>query len=220
MREGHFTVSLVARSSAGRVAEAASGPRAILSYEFLANLAPALSVTDALACYDEVFTQTTVKPEIAQAMKPLWLHGYLSSDPHISNAAFSPLLHKDIAFKWALFDQWRTKFIEAGQFPETWSHFKERACDRRLGLREEMVSLLCSYLDIFIYNRHRAGQLRGLAGHYRYRADTDDGAVRPMLSHQYARLDVFDPSTLPPFFPGDCSALHSTDLLPFGNRER
>lgn len=207
MTDRRFTFGLTTTSHNDRIAGAEVGHRAILSFEFLSDLAPSLPVTDALACYDDVLRQTTVKQDIAQAMKPLWLHGYLSSDPRIANAALAPLRQQDIPFKWPLFEQWRTKFIGAKRFPETWSHFQDRACDRRLGLRDEMVAMLCAHIDGCIYNRHRAGQLRAVADRRRCRADTDDSAARPFLLDLYAKLDVFDLATVPPYFPGDRSSM-------------
>lgn len=195
-------------SNHDHVSQAGSGPRAVLSFEFFAVSVPSLTVADALACYDDIFAQTTVKQDIADAMKPLWIHGYLSADPRISNAALAPLRQTDITFKWPLFEQWRNKFIEAKRFPETWSHFQERAYDRRLGLRDEMVAILCSHIDSAIYNRYRASQLRAMSTSRRCRVDTDDLAAKPFLLDLFARLDVFDQTTVPPYFPGDRSSMY------------
>lgn len=213
-----FTVSIRTTSRAERVAAAEKGPRAVLAFDFPADLALPMGVERLVAAFNAVMGRTTVRPEIARAILPMFLLGEIEGDSRISDAAFLPLRHATIRFSWPDFDRWRATFVSAGSFPLQWADFADGLSDRRRAFRDQAAGLLAGTVRSTAWMAFRADQLRRtmqgpMAARRRLALFVTDPAAETFVRPFEAHLDLDDPATLPPYFPGDRTEVH-IDRIP------
>ncbi len=202
-------VSIIYRSSKEILEAAEAGPRTRITFDFLDNLSPILSVEEAIDTYRKVFATTTVKSAFVEGMLPLWLQGHLSGDSRIARAALSPLRDGDLPWSWPLFDASRTRFREIGLWPERWAPFKDLAKDRRRSLQGVRVDLLNEWLGRRMLARRNAANMEPTSlfrrwGWFLWAPCEDD--LR-LVTDRQATVVLEDADTHPPFFPGDASEI-------------
>jgi hypothetical protein len=206
-----FDISIQVNSFADRVAAAEAGARCVIEFSFLADLSLPLPVIEAVNCFQQVLGGTTVKPEIAQCMLPLWLHGVMKGDARFETAAFGPLLSPDISFVWDWFTRYRKEFRLLHLLPLSWHAFADEMKDLRLGLRELRVLLLAETINRTMWNRREAAQhaasddVNTFGGTRRatYTLESDCEASAHVNRIKLPELIPGDWRTYPPYYPGD-----------------
>jgi hypothetical protein len=207
-----FTVTLQTTSRAEREAAAQLGPRAFLTFDFPADLCLPVGVQGLVDAFHAVMAQTTLRPDVARAILPLFLLGQVNGQHHLSDAAFLPLRNPSVSFRWPAFDKWRATFVEAGAYPTAWQGFSDGLGDRRRAFRDDAAGLLASTILSTAWMTFRAGQMRRtmqgpMASRHRLMLMVQDSNTAAFVRPFETALDLDDPGTLPPYFPGDTSSV-------------
>jgi hypothetical protein len=205
-RRPGFSIQLSGTTAAQRRAELEAAPKVPLSFLVRADL-PFGTLLDYAAAYFDVVGPVT-HGHIADAMFPLWIAAQERNDNRLAAAAFWPLLAEGVRFHWPAFDEARARFLAAGQFPGPWKHLADAALDRRRSLRREAVDLLPRTVMSTVCNRQRARQ--ALEARYaRVGLHLFDQDAEPFVRGFEASLDLSNPATLPPYFPGDSTTIRA-----------